>query len=57
MAGGRRMGKNNSQTRALSSSSMFNGEVKMIECWCTRNFKLVSQNLFLGRNFQNAWSF
>jgi len=34
MMGGGRMGKNNSQTRASSSGSMFNGDVRMLECWC-----------------------
>ena len=28
------MGKNSSQSRASSSGSMFNVDVKMLECWC-----------------------
>jgi len=36
MMGGGRMGKNISQSRASSSSSMFNGDVRMLECWCPR---------------------
>jgi hypothetical protein len=34
MIGGGRMVKNNSRSRALSTSFMCNGEVIMFDCWC-----------------------
>jgi len=36
MIGGDRMTKNSSQSWASSSSSMFNDEVRIFECWCPR---------------------
>jgi len=36
MMGGGRTAKNSSQTRASSSSFMFNGVVRMLECWCPK---------------------
>jgi len=30
------MGKNSYESRASSSSSKFNGVVKVLECWCPR---------------------
>jgi hypothetical protein len=34
MMGGGHKGKNSYQSRSSSSSSMFNGDVKVLECWC-----------------------
>jgi len=36
MMGGGRMGKNSYQSRSSSSSSMFNGDVRVLESWCPR---------------------
>jgi hypothetical protein len=30
------MGKNSYESRASSSSSKFNGDVRVLECWCPR---------------------
>jgi len=32
--GGGRMVKNNYNSQSSSSSSMFNGDVRVLECWC-----------------------
>jgi len=34
MMGGGRMGKSSYNSRSSSSSSMFNGDVRVLECWC-----------------------
>jgi len=34
MMGGGRMGKNSYNIQSSSSSSMFKGEVRVLECWC-----------------------
>ncbi|RHN73566.1 hypothetical protein MtrunA17_Chr2g0299871 [Medicago truncatula] len=36
MMGGGRMGKNNYNSRSSSSSSMYNDEVRELQCWCPR---------------------
>jgi len=36
MMGGGRMGKNSYQSLYSSSSSMLNGDVRVLECWCPR---------------------
>jgi len=36
MMGGGRMGKNCYESRASSSSSKFNGDARVLECWCPR---------------------
>jgi len=36
MIGGGCVFKNSSQSQASSWTSMFNGEVKMFDCWCPR---------------------
>ena len=33
---GRRMEKNNYNSRSSSSRFMFNGDVRVLECWCHR---------------------
>jgi len=34
MMGGEHMGKNSYNSQSSSSSSMFNGDVRVSECWC-----------------------
>jgi len=36
MIGGEGMGKNSYNSWSSSSSSMYNGDVKVVECWCHR---------------------
>jgi len=36
MMWGGHMGKNSYENRASSTSSMFNGDVRMLECWCAK---------------------
>jgi len=36
MTDGGRMRKESYQSRTSSSSSMFNGDVRVLECWCPR---------------------
>jgi hypothetical protein len=36
MMDGGRVGKNSYQSRYSSSSSMFNGDVRVFQCWCLR---------------------
>jgi len=34
--GGGRMGKNSYNSRSSFSSSMYNGDVRVLQCWCHR---------------------
>jgi len=36
MMGGGRMGKNSYNSRSSSSSSMYNDDVRELQCWCPR---------------------
>jgi len=44
MMGGGRMGKNSYNSRSSSSSSMFNVDVRVLECWCQRIFVVRKAN-------------
>jgi len=45
MIGGGRMSKYNYQSRSSSSSSMFNGDVRVLECWCPRICAIRKTNI------------
>jgi len=44
MMGGGRMGKNSYNGRSSSASSMFNGDVRVLECWRHRIYAVRKTN-------------